>query len=159
MEKSELTPKQLSSVPCPIRSVPARLAYQFVTKCANCAKEFGILWVMDPTRRVGKTVARITCPLCRTRFHQDAKDLLPIESPRPNLVVGRPVRSVEVDYDCPFCSKRGILISLLHTDLSWDELSKEQVGTAVCNNGLCPQRGLLQKLKPSRVLLGSLNPA
>jgi DNA-directed RNA polymerase subunit RPC12/RpoP len=108
MEKSELTPKQLSSVPCPIRSVAARLAYQFVTRCANCAKEFGILWVMDPTRRVGiKTVARITCPLCRTRFHQDAKDLLPIESPRLNLVVGRPVRSVEVDYDCPFCSKRG----------------------------------------------------
>jgi hypothetical protein len=53
---------------------------------------------------------------------------------------------------------RRILVSLLHTDLSWDELSKENVETAACDNGLCPQRGLLQKLKPSRVALGSLNP-
>ena len=74
------------------------------------------------------------------------------------LVVGRPVRSVEVDYDCPCCSTRGILVSLLHTDLSWDELSNEQVQTAVSNNDLCPQTGLLQELKPSRVVLGSLNP-
>ncbi len=74
------------------------------------------------------------------------------------LVFGRPVRSVEVDYDCPYCSDRGILVSLLHTDLSWDELSNEQVQTAVCDNDLCPQRGLLQELKPSRVVLGSLNP-
>jgi DNA-directed RNA polymerase subunit RPC12/RpoP len=137
------------------------VAYQFVTRCANCAKEFGILWVMDSTRRADpKTVARITCPLCGKRFYQDAKDLLPIESQIQNLVVGRPVRSVEVDYDCPHCSNRGILVSLLHTDLSWDELSlsKEHVQTAVCDNDLCPQRGLLQTLKPSRVLLGSLNP-
>jgi len=133
--------------------------YQFVTRCANCAMQFGILWVMDPTRQVGlKTVARITCPLCGTRFYQDAKDLLQIGSQIQNLVVGRPVRSVEVDYDCPCCGNRGILISLLHTDLSWGELSKEHVQTAVCDNGLCPQRGLLQKLKPSRVVLGSLNP-
>jgi hypothetical protein len=48
-------------------------------------------------------------------------------------------------------------VSLLHTDLSWDELSKEPVQTAVCHNDLCPHRGLLQSLKPSRVLLGSLN--
>jgi DNA-directed RNA polymerase subunit RPC12/RpoP len=136
------------------------VAYQFVTKCASCAKQFGILWVMDSTRRVDpKTVARITCPLCGKRFDQDAKDLLQLGSQTQNLVVGRPVRSVEVDYDCPYCSNRGILVSLLHTDLSWDELSKEHVQTAVCDSGLCPQRGLLQKLKPSRVVLGSLNPA
>jgi DNA-directed RNA polymerase subunit RPC12/RpoP len=135
------------------------VAYQFVTRCANCAKQFGILWVMDSTRRAGpKTVARITCPLCRKRFDQDAKDLLQIGSQLQNLVFGRPVRSVEVDYDCPHCSNRGILVSLLHTDLSWYELSKEQAQTAVCDNGLCPQRGLLQTLKPSRVVLGSLNP-
>jgi DNA-directed RNA polymerase subunit RPC12/RpoP len=137
------------------------MAYQFVTRCANCAKEFGILWVMDSTRRVGpKTIARITCPLCGKRFYQDAKDLLPIESQMQNLVIGRPVRSVEVDYDCPYCSNRGVLVSLLHTDLSWDELSlsKENVQTAVCDNDVCPQRGLLQTLKPSRVVLGSLNP-
>jgi DNA-directed RNA polymerase subunit RPC12/RpoP len=135
------------------------VAYQFVTKCANCAKQFGILWVMDPTRQAGpKTVARITCPLCRKRFNQDAKDLLEIGSQIENLVVGRPVRSVEVDYDCPYCGNRGILVSLLHTDLSWYELSDEHVQTAVCDNALCPQRGLLQTLKPSRVVLGSLNP-
>jgi hypothetical protein len=75
-----------------------------------------------------------------------------------SLVFGRPVRSVEVDYDCPHCSNRGILVSLLHTDLPWGELSKEHVQTAACDNSLCPQKGSLQKLKPSRVALGSLNP-
>jgi len=135
------------------------VAYQFVARCANCAMQFGVLWVMDPTRRVGlKTVARITCPLCRKRFDQDAKDLLEIGSKIQDLVVGRPVRSVEVDYDCPCCGSPGILISLLHTDLSWGELSEEHVQTAVCDNGRCPQRGLPQELKPSRVVLGSLNP-
>ncbi len=142
-----------------VREGERLVAYQFVTRCANCAKQFGILWAMDPTRRVGPTtIAKITCPLCGKRFYQDAKDLLPIEAQIQNFVVGRPVRSVEVDYDCPYCSNRGILVSLLHTDLSWGELSKEHVQTAVCDNGLCPQRGLLQKLKPSRVALGSLNP-
>ncbi len=142
-----------------VREGECLVAYRFVTRCANCAKQFGILWAMDSTRRVDpKTVARITCPLCGKRFYQDAKDLLPIES-QQNLFVGRPVRSVEVDYDCPGCGRCGILISLLHTDLSWSELSKEHVQTAVCDNGLCPKRGLLQKLKPSRVVLGSLNPA
>ena len=134
------------------------MAYQFVTKCVHCGKEFGILWVMDQSRQVGlKTVARITCPLCGTRFYRDAKDL-EIGSQKQKLPFGRPVRSVEVDYDCPSCGRRGILISLLHTDLSWDELSKENVQTAVCDNGLCRQGGKLQELKPSRVLLGSLNP-
>jgi hypothetical protein len=75
-----------------------------------------------------------------------------------NLFFGHPVRSVEVDYDCPCCGNRGILVTLLHTDLSWDELSKEHVQSAVCDNGLCLQRGLLQKLKPSRIVLGALNP-
>jgi DNA-directed RNA polymerase subunit RPC12/RpoP len=135
------------------------VSYQFVTACAICAKPFGVVWVMDPIQVGTKNVARITCPFCRKRFSQNAKDLLPIESQIKNLVVGRPVRSVEIDYDCPFCSSRGILVSLLHTDLSWDELSKENTETAVCENGLCPQRGLLQKLKPSRVAFGSLNPA
>jgi len=135
------------------------VAYQFVTRCAHCAKQFGILWVMDATRRVGsKTVARITCPLCGKRFYQDAKDLLEFGSQERDVVFGRPVRSVEVDYDCPFCSTPGILVSLLHTDMSWGEVSKENVQTAVCNNGFCSQRGLLQQLKPSRVVLGSLNP-
>jgi DNA-directed RNA polymerase subunit RPC12/RpoP len=133
--------------------------YQFVAKCTNCEKQFGVLWVTDRTRRPGlKTVVRITCPLCGTRFYQDAKCLLQSGPEIQKLAVGRPVRSVEVDYDCPYCGSRGIFISLLHTDLSWDEVRKEQVQTAVCDNGLCPQKGLLQKLKPSRVVLGSLNP-
>ena len=135
------------------------MPYQFATSCAICAKPFGVLWVMG-TIQVGTTnVARITCPFCRKRFYQDANDLLSIGSEIQNLVVGPSVRSVEVDYDCPCCSTRGILVSLLHTDLSWDELSKEHVETAVCENRLCSHKGLLQELKPSRVLLGSLNPA
>jgi DNA-directed RNA polymerase subunit RPC12/RpoP len=136
------------------------VAYQFVTRCGNCAKQFGILWVMDSTRQVDpKTVARITCPFCGKRFYQDAKDLLETGSQIQDLVFGHPVRSVEVDYDCPYCRNRGILVSLLHTDLSWGELSNENEQSAVCRNGLCPQRGLLQQLKPSRIVLGSLNPA
>jgi DNA-directed RNA polymerase subunit RPC12/RpoP len=136
------------------------VAYQFVATCANCDKEFGILWLIHSTRGEVETVAKITCPLCGKRFHQDAKDLIPIGLDEiQKLVLGRPVRSVEVDYDCRYCGTRGILVSLLHTDLSWDELSKEHVQTAVCENRLCPLKGQLQKLKPSRVLLGSLNPA
>src|ERR1700751_1089641 len=115
--------------------------YQFVTSCAICAKPFGVLWVMDPIQVGTTNVARITCPLCGKRFQQDAKDLLPIGPQIRSLVVGRPVRSVEVDYDCPYCNNRGILVSLLHTDLSWDEFFKENVETAVCDNGICPQRG------------------
>jgi len=135
------------------------MAHQFVVRCVSCAKEFGILWVMNSTRIGSKIVARVTCPLCGKRFNQNAEDLIPIGPQIRNLKVGRPVRSVEVDYDCPYCSKRGILVSLLHTDLSWDELSKEEgVQTVACDNGLCPQKGLLQKLKPTRIILGSLNP-
>jgi DNA-directed RNA polymerase subunit RPC12/RpoP len=135
------------------------VAYQFVTRCANCGKQFGVIWVMDSMRVGPKSAARITCPLCAESFYQHAKDLLPIESHTQNLAFGRPVRSVEIDYDCPCCGKHKILVALLHTDLSWDDLSKVHVQTAACNNGLCPQRGLFQKLKPSRLGLGSLNPA
>jgi DNA-directed RNA polymerase subunit RPC12/RpoP len=136
------------------------VAYQFVSRCANCAKQFGVIWVMDADRRVGQTVARITCPLCGKRFDQGAKDLREVGAQMQFLVVGRPVRNVEVDYDCPYCGNRGILVSLLHTDLSWDELSlsEEHVQPAVCDNDLCPQTGLVQKLGPSRVVRGSLNP-
>jgi DNA-directed RNA polymerase subunit RPC12/RpoP len=135
------------------------VAYRFVTRCAQCTEQFGILWVMDSTRRASpKTVARITCPLCGKRFYQDAKDLLEMGSQMQSLVFGRPVRSVEVDYDCPHCRNRGILVALLHTDLSWCDLSREHVRAVVCANALCSQRGVLQQLKPSRVALGSLNP-
>jgi DNA-directed RNA polymerase subunit RPC12/RpoP len=137
------------------------VAHQFVSSCPNCGRQFAILWVMNSTQRVDpEMVARIACPLCGRRFCQNAKGLPQIGSQMQNLLPGRPVRSVEVAYDCSHCSNRGILVSLPHTDLSWDEmsLSKEHVRTAVCDRELCSQRGLLQKLKPSRVPLGSLNP-
>jgi len=35
---------------------------------------------------------------------------------------------------------------------------EEGVQTTACDNGLCPKRGLLQRLKSTRVLLGALNP-
>jgi DNA-directed RNA polymerase subunit RPC12/RpoP len=135
------------------------MAYQFVTSCANCGKQFGVLWVMDSIRIGPNGGARITCPLCRKRFYQDAKDLIAIVSHSQDLIFCRPVRSVEIEYDCPHCGHPRILVSLLHTELSWDELSRENVQTAACDNGLCPRRGLLQKLKPTRVVLGALNPA
>ena len=121
------------------------MAYQFVTRCANCAKEFGITWVMDSTRVGAESLARITCPHCKQRFSQHAKDLLPIGPQILNLKVSRPVRSVEVSFDCPHCHEPGILESLLHTDLSWDELVNEHVRTTVCNNGLSPQRGVTSR--------------
>jgi transcription elongation factor Elf1 len=130
--------------------------YQFVTSCAICAKRFGVLWVMDPTQGRTKNIATITCPFCGKRFSQDAKGLLPIGSQIHNLVVGRPVRSVEIEYDCPCCDNRSISVS---QDLSWDELSKENVQVGSCDNSHCPQKGLPQKLKPGRVVLDSLNPA
>ena len=135
------------------------MAYRFVTRCANCEKQFGVIWVMDLIRGGGKSIARITCPLCKKRFNQDAKDLRPSGSQTQDLVFGHPVRSVEIDYDCPSCSNPKILVSVLHTDLSWDDMSKEHVRTAACDNRLCSQRGLLQKLKPTRLGMGSLNPA
>lgn len=137
----------------------ASVAYQFATNCAICARPFVLLWVMEPIQLGSKTVATITCPFCGARFSQDAKILRPIGSEIHNLVVGRPVRSVEIDYDCPSCGNRSISVSLLHTDLTWDELSKESFHTGVCDNRFCPQRGIVQKLKPSRAVLGSLNPA
>jgi hypothetical protein len=57
---------------------------------------------------------------------------------------------------------RGNSIGSISTEFSvgTDELSKEEgVQTAACDNGLCSHRGLLQKLKPTRVVLGALNPA
>jgi len=135
------------------------VAYEFATNCAICAKPFALLWVMEPIQVGTKTVATITCPFCGARFSQDAKNLRPIGSDIHNLVVGRSVRSVEIDYDCPCSGNRSISVSLLHTDLTWDELSKENVQMGVCDNRLCPQRGLPQKLKPSRAVVGSLSPA
>ena len=35
-----------------VREGECLVAYRFVTRCANCAKQFGILWAMDSTRRV-----------------------------------------------------------------------------------------------------------
>jgi DNA-directed RNA polymerase subunit RPC12/RpoP len=134
------------------------MAYQFVTNCANCGKQFGVLWVMASIRVGPKSVARITCPLCGKRFDQDAKDLLPVGSHTQNFVFGRPVRSAEIEYDCPCCGNPRILVLFLHTELTWDELSREHVQTGACNNGLCPHGGLRQKLKPTRVGLGALNP-
>jgi hypothetical protein len=137
------------------------MPYQFVTSCTICAKRFGVLWVMNPIQVGAKSVARITCPHCGKRFSQDAKELRAIGSQIHNLVIGRSVRSVEIDYDCPCCGSRSVLVSLLHTDLSWDELCKEKehVQMGVCDNSFCSQKGLLQKLKPSRIVIGSLNPA
>jgi hypothetical protein len=68
------------------------MAHQFVTRCVNCAKEFGILWVMDLTRIGPRIVARITCPLCEKRFYQHAEDLIPVGPQNRNLKAGRAVR-------------------------------------------------------------------
>ena len=68
------------------------MAYQFVTTCASCAKQFGVVWTMDSTRTGPESIARITCPLCRKSFHQHAGDLLPIGSQIQNFWMSRAER-------------------------------------------------------------------
>jgi DNA-directed RNA polymerase subunit RPC12/RpoP len=133
--------------------------YEFVITCAKCDKDFTLFWVMDPMRVDPKSVARISCPSCGERFFQKVRDLISIKGQRADLLEGRPVRTVELIYDCPSCGMHEISMTLVHTDLSWDDLARETIHTAICNNTICPQRGLNQKLKPGRTRLGALNPS
>jgi DNA-directed RNA polymerase subunit RPC12/RpoP len=133
--------------------------YEFVASCATCGKDFKVLWVMDQIRVGQKSVARITCPACEERFYQKVSDLIPFKARGLDLLTGRPVRTVELVYDCPSCRMRGISITIVHTDLSWEDLADETVHTTVCNNAICRQRGLQQKVKPGRTRLGTLNPS
>ena len=131
--------------------------YEFVTTCAKCGKFFTIFWVMDQIRVGPESVAKITCPACGERFYQRVSDLIPIKARGLSLLTGRPVRTVELVYDCPSCGMREISVTLVHTDLSWEDLVKETIQTTVCNNTTCPQSGLQQKVKPGRTGLGTLN--
>jgi DNA-directed RNA polymerase subunit RPC12/RpoP len=133
--------------------------YEFVTACVKCGKDFTIFWVIDQIRVSPKSVARISCPTCGERFFQKVSDLIPFKYRRVGLVRGRPVRTVELIYDCPSCGMRGISMTQVHTDLSWDDLARETIQPAICNNIACPQRGLQQKVKPVRTRLGALNPS
>ncbi len=46
------------------------MAYQFVTKCINCAKEFGVLWVMDAAQ-----ISPRDC--CQNNLSTLQKEILP----------------------------------------------------------------------------------
>ena len=130
--------------------------YKFLTLCPKCGEEFSVFWVMDPNRVGLDSVARITCAVCGARFGQRKGDLRPVITRGQQYPTGRPVRTVEIVYDCASCGKRGIVVSLAHTDLSWEELSKENTQFAFCDNILCPKSGLQQELKPARIV-GALN--
>ena len=132
--------------------------YEFVTACVKCGKDFTILWVIDQIRVGPKSVARISCPACGERFFQRVGDLIPFKGQRLGLPTGRPVRTVELSYDCPSCGMSGISITQVHTDLSWEDLAMESIHPAICNNAICPQRGVQQKVKPMRTRLGAVNP-
>ena len=142
-----------------IRMKECFVAYEFITACANCGKDFMIFWVMDLIRVGPESVARITCPACGERSFQKVSDLIPFKGRKMGLLKGRPVRSVELIYDCPSCGMRPISMTMVHTDLSWDDLARETIHSAICNNTICPQKGLQQKLKPGRTRLGALNPS
>jgi hypothetical protein len=133
--------------------------HEFLTTCAVCGKDFTILWVMDPIRVGAKSVARITCPACGERFHQKVSDLISFKGRGQTFLIGRPVRTVELIYDCPSCGMRGISMSLVHTDLSWEDLAKETNEIAVCDNTICSKKGLQQHLKPARTRLQTPNPS
>jgi hypothetical protein len=133
--------------------------YEFVTTCPKCGTDFTIFWVMDKIRVGPESVAKIACPACGGRFYQKVSDLIPFKAQGKGLPTGRPVRTVELLYDCPCCGMHGISMALVHTDLSWEDLYNEAVQTSVCNNTTCPRRGLVQNVKPGRTRLGALNPA
>jgi transcription elongation factor Elf1 len=131
--------------------------YEFVTNCPRCGKEFTMFWVMNRVQVGPGTVAKITCPACARRFDQRAADLIPFKSKGVDLLTGRSVRTVELIYDCPSCGMREISVTLVHTNLSWEDLAKKNILTAACNSAICPQRGLRQRLKLGRARLGALN--
>jgi DNA-directed RNA polymerase subunit RPC12/RpoP len=133
--------------------------YEFVTACVKCGKDFTIFWVMDQIRVGPNSVARICCPACGERFFQKVSDLIPLKGRRVELPKGRPVRTVELIYDCPSCGMRGIYMNLVHTDLSWDDLARETIHLVICKNTVCPQRGLQQNVNPVRTRLGAFNPS
>jgi DNA-directed RNA polymerase subunit RPC12/RpoP len=133
--------------------------YEFIAGCGTCGKDFTIIWVLDRLRVGPQSVAKITCPACGARFHQKFSDLVPCKTRGLELPAGRPVRTVEVIYDCPSCGMRGISMRLVHTDMSWEDLAKETMQTAVCNNNICSRRGLKQKIALGRTRLGALNPS
>jgi DNA-directed RNA polymerase subunit RPC12/RpoP len=132
--------------------------YKFITTCKKCGKEFTVFWAMDPNRIRPESIADITCPVCGKRFKQSPRDLLPYEARGSDFRCGHPVRTVEVAYDCPHCGNNAIFVSLVHTDMPWEDLSREAIQAAVCNYVACPRRGLPQKLNPTRIQLGALNP-
>jgi DNA-directed RNA polymerase subunit RPC12/RpoP len=131
--------------------------YEFVTTCAKCGKDFTIFWVMDQIRVGPESVAKVTCPACGERSYQKVGDLIPFKARGLDFLTCRPVRTVELVYDCPSCGMRGISVTLVHTDLSWEDLAKETIQSTVCNNTICSRRGLQQKIRPGRTGLGTLN--
>ena len=135
------------------------MPFEFVIVCALCGKQFTLVWLMDPIRVGPESIAEITCPICGKRFHLAPGNLLPVPNPPNNLAAGRPVRTAELVYDCPSCGMRGLTVTLVHTDLSWEELSLETTELCVCSNLPCPKKGLQQNLHPTRTGFGALNPS
>ena len=135
------------------------MPFQFVTICVLCGKQFTLIWVMDPVRVGPESAAKITCPICGEKFYRAPGDLLRVSDAKNNLPAGRPVRTTELVYDCPSCGMRGLTVTLVHTDLSWEELSREAMELCVCSNSHCPKRGLQQNLHPTRTGFGALNPS
>lgn len=133
--------------------------FEFVTQCASCGKNFRILWVMDALRVGPESVAKITCPACKVRFYQKLSDLVPYKSQEEGFLTGRPVRTMELIYDCPSCGMRGISVTLVHTNLSWEDIAKETIQTAVCTNANCERRGSEQEILFGETRLGTLNSA
>jgi len=134
-----------------------RLVNQFITRCAKCGEEFILFWMMDRNRVRPESIANVTCPVCGMRFNQSPADLRPCESWGRELLTSQPVRTVAAVYDCGHCGTE-IFVSTVHTDLPWEDLSREAKRVAVCHNARCSQSGLPQELSPTRVQLGALNP-
>ena len=135
------------------------MGYEFLTTCAKCGIEFMVFWVMDPIRVGPQSVAKMICPACGKTFCQTAADLIPFKDRGEHFLTGHPVRSVEVGYDCPYCGYPEIIVSHLHSNLSRKELLEETAREACCHNPICPERGLRQMLKPTRVQVETLSPS
>ena len=132
---------------------------EFVANCATCGRNFTILWAMDRLRVGPGSVAKITCPACKVRFYQKFSDLVPFKARGIGFLTGRHVRTMELIYDCPSCGMRGISLTLVHTDMSLEDLAKERIETAICNNANCVRRGSEQKFTLGVTRLGLLDSA
>jgi hypothetical protein len=65
------------------------------------------------------------------------------------------MRHVKLVFDCAYCSKSGIAIQELDTELADTELVKRVARDAVCTNPNCPVKGQAQEAMEPRIVVAT----